>query len=105
MCTCMSTGSVAVATLSDCLSRRRATHPPTHPTCQTWRLGPKKILDSVECYLGMFHLLCEGAEQGTDIADIGVFHLVTNQEGNLHCVHMYVYQLRRGRDVLQLLVA
>ena len=38
-------------------------------------------------------------------ADIGVFHLFTNQEGNLHCVHMYVYRLRRGRNVVQLLVA
>ena len=66
----VSTGSVAVATLSDCLSHRMATHPPTHPTCQTWSLGPEKILDSVECCLGVFHPLCEGAEQGTDIADI-----------------------------------
>ena len=33
-------------------------------------------------------------------ADIGVFHLLTNQEGNLHCVHMYVYRLRRGRHVI-----
>ena len=38
-------------------------------------------------------------------ADIGVFHLLTNQEGNLHCVHMYVYRLRRGRDVVGPLVA
>ena len=38
-------------------------------------------------------------------ADIGVFHLLTNQEGNLHCVHMYVYRLRRGRHVVELLVA
>ena len=36
-------------------------------------------------------------------ADIGVFHLLTNQEGNLHCVHMYVYRLRRGRDVIMTL--
>ena len=37
-------------------------------------------------------------------ADIGVFHLLTNQDGNLHCVHMYVYRLRRGRDVVGLRV-
>ena len=37
-------------------------------------------------------------------ADIGVFHLLTNQEGNLHCVHMYVYRLRRGRNVVEPLV-
>ncbi len=44
--------------------------PPTHPTCQTWSLGPEKILGGVECCLGVFHPLCEGAEQGTNIADI-----------------------------------
>ena len=33
-------------------------------------------------------------------ADIGVFHLLTNQEGNLRCAHWCVYQLRRGRDVI-----
>ena len=38
-------------------------------------------------------------------ADIGVFHLLTNQEGNLSRVHMYVYRLRRGRDVVEPLVA
>ena len=38
-------------------------------------------------------------------ADIGVFHLLTNQEGILSRVHMYVYRLRRGRDVVELLVA
>ncbi len=38
-------------------------------------------------------------------ADIGVFHLLTNQEGNLYCLHMYVYRLRRGRDVVEPLVA
>ncbi len=38
-------------------------------------------------------------------ADIGVFHLLTNQEGNLHCVYMYVYRLRRGRNVVHTFVA
>ena len=33
-------------------------------------------------------------------ADIGVFHLLTNQDGNLRCAHRYVYRLRRGRDVV-----
>ncbi len=28
-------------------------------------------MDSVECCLGVFHPLCEGAAQGTDITDIG----------------------------------
>ena len=36
-------------------------------------------------------------------ADIGVFHLLTNQEGNLSSVHMYVYRLRRGRHVIMTL--
>ena len=27
-------------------------------------------MGGVECCLGLFHPLCEGAEQGTDIADI-----------------------------------
>ncbi len=35
-------------------------------------------------------------------ADIGVFHLLTNQEGNPSRVHMYVYRLRRGRDVIMI---
>ena len=38
-------------------------------------------------------------------ADIGVFHLLTNQEGNLSRVHRYVYRLRRGYDVVGPLVA
>ena len=38
-------------------------------------------------------------------ADIGVFHLLTNQEGNPSRVYMYVYRLHRGRDIMQLLVA
>ena len=33
VCTCMSTGSVAVATLCNFLSRRSNIHLPTHPTC------------------------------------------------------------------------
>ena len=33
-------------------------------------------------------------------ADIGVFHLLTNHEGNLSSAHMCVYRLRRGRDVV-----
>ncbi len=33
-------------------------------------------------------------------ADIGVFHLLTNQEGNLSRVYRYVYWLRRSRDVV-----
>ncbi len=33
-------------------------------------------------------------------ADIGVFRLLTNQEGNISRVYMYVYWLRRGRDVI-----
>ena len=37
-------------------------------------------------------------------ADIGVFHLLTNQEGNLSSAHMCVYWLRRGRDVVTSLV-
>ena len=36
-------------------------------------------------------------------ADIGVFHLLTNQEGNFSRVYMYVYQLRRGRNVVMTL--
>ena len=35
-------------------------------------------------------------------ADIGVFHLLTNQEGNHSRVHMYVYRLRRGCDVIMI---
>ena len=37
-------------------------------------------------------------------ADIGVFHLLTNQEGNLNRVHMYVYWLHHSRDVAKSLV-
>ena len=36
-------------------------------------------------------------------ADIGVFHLLTNQEGNLTRVYRYVYRLRRSRDVIMTL--
>ncbi len=36
-------------------------------------------------------------------ADIGVFRLLTNQEGNISRVYRYVYRLRRGRDVIMIL--
>ena len=34
--------------------------------------------------------------------NIGVFHLLTSQEGNLRSVHKRVYRLGRGRDVVGL---
>ena len=66
----------------------------------------RSILKDIERVLesGSFHPDNAGLHRGTMSADIGVFHLLTNQEGNLHCVHTYVYRLRRGRDVVTSLV-
>ncbi len=59
---------------------------------------PKDIDGVLES--GSFHPDNAGSHRWTMSADIGVFHLLTNQEGNLQCVHMYVSRLRRGRDVV-----
>ena len=64
------------------------------------RFIPKHIERVLES--GSFHPDNAVLHRGTMSADIGVFHLLTNQEGNLHCVYMYVYRFRRSCDVVGL---
>ena len=66
------------------------------------RFIPKDIERVLES--GSFHPDNAGLHRWTMSADIGVFHLLTNQEGILSRVHMYVYQLRRGRHVVGMIV-